>query len=289
MNKSIAIIGMLVLISGVSGCSNLASVRTFAKDTEALSSSVNQLANETGASCTRRLTNDVAIRGLTGTQRESAMTVCDDLKKSGALINTVNLILTEYAKALADLSDDKLVTYSAQLDGAKSTLAALKDSGNQPYIEKAKLDGSFSLIDIVLKASTDAYRQREIRKLLERHAEVKQVAEFLQIFIKRGYLGTIQNEAENIESIQFDLKTEFLKREPIRAREKIEELEQTRQKLVERQKAATEAINGLSAMVKTHEELLKYAEHLDAKELIAATKEYGQQVYKVQKQLQAAF
>lgn len=275
----------IILILALSGCTSLPGVRNFSQDTTTLADSVDLIARDSGASCLRRLSLDAPIKGLTEENRKTYADVCNQLSQASELFISLNGTTRAYAGALAQLADNKLVSYNAEIAGAKEAIA--KSKTDSPYVNKAQLNAIGSLAEVTLQASTDAFRQREIRRLLDHHEDLVQLAGVLETFIRRAYLPVLANEEANLDGLEEILKDRHLRTEPLRARELLELIKQQRVNLSERHRAANDALVAIGGMIATHSAL--HAAKPDRQELSRIITEYGQKIRDVRRQVQASF
>lgn len=278
---------ILIFTLAMTGCASLPSVKSFSANTIALADSINLIAQDTSASCLRRLALDVPIKGLSQELRLSYADVCSQLKQASGLLIDLNGTTSAYGRVLGQLADDKLVSFDAEIEDAKGAIIKLKSSHS--YFDAAQLDAVGSLADVVLRATTDGWRQKEIRQVLDHHDDLVQLAGVLQTFINHAYLPVLANEAGNLDGLEEILNDRHIRTEPLRARELLELLKQQRINLAERKKTANDALNAITKMVEVHASLLKNANKLDDKELIQLMGDYGRKIRDVRKQIQSSF
>lgn len=292
--KRLVIYPLLATI--LAGCASanfpadLPAVSSFSTDTVALADSVDRIAQDTGNSCLRRLALDVPIKGISDENRSKYADVCDQLKQASRLFVELNGTTRAYGRLLGQLADNKLVVFAPEITGVKSAVSQIQSSGS-PYFESARLNAAESLADVVLRAASDAYRQKEIKRVLDHHDDLVQLATLLQTYIKRAYLPVLDNEEGNIDGMEEILTVKYLESnlEPLRARELREDLKQQKANLADRRKAALAALDALSNMVQTHSQLLQDYGKKDDKLLIRMLNDYGKQILDVGKQIRAAF
>lgn len=283
-------IAILMVALAMTGCANLPAVGSFSTNTIELADSVDRIAQDTSASCLRRLALDVPIKGIGDDKRQQYADACSQLKQSSDLFIELNATTRAYGRVLGQLADNKLVSFDSEVDSVKGAISKIRN-GASPYYGPAQLNAVGSLADVVLRAATDAYRQREIRRMLDHHEDLVQLASVLSAFITRGYLPVLSNEAGNLDSLEEILNDRFIstKLEPLRARELLELLRQQRANLAERKKAAGDALNAIARMVEVHSQLVQNADKLDDKTLIELVRDYGRRIRDVRKQIQSSF
>lgn len=280
---------ILIFTLAMTGCASLPSVKSFSADTISLADSIDLIAQDTSASCLRRLSLDVPIRGITDERRKTYLDVCNQLKQASGLLIDLNGTTRAYGRVLGQLADNKLVSFDAEISGAKSAIATLNSQTDNPYFDTARLNAVGSLADALLRAATDADRQREIRRVLDHHDDLAQLATVLQTFINRAYLPVLANEEGNLDSLEEILNDRHIRTEPLRARELLELLKQQRVNLAERKKTAGDALNALTKMVELHVSLQQNADKLDDKELVQLLIDYGRKIRDVRKQIRTSF
>lgn len=280
---------MLIVALGISGCASLPDVRNFSADTITLADSIDLIAQDTSASCLRRLSLDVPIRGIADERRKTYLDVCNQLKQASGLLTDLNGTMRAYGRVLGQLADNKRVSLDAEIAGAKSAIATLNNQTDNPYFDTAQLNAVGSLADAVLRAATDTDRQREIRRVLDHHDDLAQLATVLQTFINRAYLPVLANEEGNLGSLEEILNDRHIRTEPLRARELLELLKQQRVNLAERKKTAGDVLNAITKMIEAHASLLQNADKLDDKELVQLLADYGRKIQDVSKQIRTSF
>lgn len=279
----------IVLVLALSGCASLPEIRNFSADTVALADSVDRIAQDTGASCLRRLSLDIPVKGLTEENRQAYADVCSQLKQASALFIDINGITRAYGMALGALADNRLVTYEAEISGAKDAIARLNDQAGAAYFSPAQLNSVASLADVVLHATTDAYRQKEIKRVLNHHEDLVALAGMLETYIRRAYLPVLENERGNLDSLAEILNERHLRTEPLRARELLEFIKQQRVNLSERNKAANDVLSAISKMIEVHALMLEGSDKLDRQEFAGLMSEYGRRIRNVRQQIHSAF
>lgn len=292
--KRLVIYPLLATI--LAGCANanfpatLPAVSSFSTNTVALADFADRIAHDTANSCLRRLALDVPIKGISDENRRKYAGVCDQLKQASSLFVELNGTTRAYGRLLGQLADNRLVVFTPEITGVQSAVSQIQSSGS-PYFEPAQLNAVSSLTELLLRAASDAYRQKEIKRVLDHHDDLVQLATLLQTFIKRAYLPVLENEQGNIDGMEEILTVKYIESnlEPLRARELREVLKQQKDNVADRRKAAQTALDALSNMVQVHSQLLQDYGKKDDKLLIRMLSDYGKQILDVGKQIRAAF
>ncbi|MGZ3806385.1 MAG: hypothetical protein ACXVB4_19395 [Pseudobdellovibrionaceae bacterium] len=273
----------------MSGCvSNLAPVRSFSTDTSNLTKTLTPFVDDLPKSCKRRVEiaqivlpdDDAYQRDLNG---------CRSIGEKSAVITELNQVLVSYADALAALAADNVVTYTGEIDAANDAITSLKNRAGKAMISKDQADAGLAITGFILKATTEAYRQKKIKDALEQHDNVEKLARALQHIIKSDYGHALENEEGNINSAIQDIKRRNSNQEPIAAQMMFRELRLLKDEIEPRKKAIEEYSKGLEKMIATHASLKKNADSLESKELLTLVLDYGREVYKIRKQIQKAF
>ncbi len=280
---------IIILISALTlaGCASLPAVRDFSASTITLADSVDKIAEDTSASCQRRLTLDVIIRGVTIDQRKDYAAVCAELKHSADLFIDLNRITRAYGMMLGQLADDKLVSFQSEINTARVAIGQLKTVSNN--VEPTQLDAAASLTELILKASTDGYRQRQIKRVLNLHGDLTEFAAILSQYIKRAYLPTLASEADNLDSLAEILEFQHIKSEPLRSRELLEVLQQQHIQLTDRKKSADATLDAIKQMLDAHDSLQRNADKLNDRQLAVLLKDYVRQMMRVKKQIETSY
>lgn len=273
----------------VSGCSTLPAVKSFSADTVTLADSIDLIAQDTSASCLRRLALDSPIKGLSQETRLAYANTCTQLKQATELFIALNGTTRAYGTVLGQLADNKLVSFGSEIDKVKNAVAKIQNGASSPYFDAAQLNGVSSIADLVMHAATDAYRQKELKRVLNHHEELAQLAGELQYFIERAYLPTLANEAGNLDSLAETLTDRHLKSEPLRTRELLELLQQQRTSLADRKQAAVATLAAIGKMLETHRQLQQNADRLDSRELAQFLSDYGKQIQQLTEQIKSSF
>ncbi len=272
-----------IIVLTVTGCTSLPAVRTFSTQTRSLADSIDTVARDTSASCLRRLALDVPIKGLSNDTRLAYAANCDELKQAGNQFIQFNGMTRAYGELLGQLADNQRVFIDEA--AAKSTLAQLNTAA--PSFNAAQLNAVSALANLVLRASTDAYRRHEIKQVLDQHEDIVQLASLLRSFINHAYLPVLANESGNLDSLAELLSDRYLRTEPLRARELIESIKQQKINLAVRQQSANALLIAIDAMVDVHAALQKNADN--DKLLIELLQDYAGKIRQVSSQIQSAF
>lgn len=181
--------------------------------------------------------------------------------------------IAEYMQALAALAADDLVVYDDGVD----TLSKALQSGKFASESDAK---SFSAITkVVLKATTDGWRQKQLRQLIgDYDPDVQTLISSLRTIVAQGVIandipnerGALRNYYETLQRRSHDPagKAALLEWQAARASE-----------LSQREAAATAYISVLDKISAGHRELHEERAALNSKELLRQMKRYAQDLH----------
>ncbi|MDP1871934.1 MAG: hypothetical protein Q8K61_09970 [Gallionella sp.] len=279
----IKILLIATFVLTLTGCASLPAVQKYSVQTRALADSIDVLAQDSSASCFRRLALDVPVKGLSNDTRLSYAADCDQLKLAGNHFIQFNGITRAYGELLGQLADNQRLFPDEA--SAKNALANFNTAA--PYFNAAQLNAVSALANLLLRASTDAYRRNEIKQVLDRHDDIVQLASLLSAFINHGYLPVLANESGNLDGLEELLNDRYIKTEPLRARELIESIKQQKINLAYRQKSAKAVLIAIDAMVDVHAALLNNTDN--DKLLIELLQDYAGKIHQVRSQILSAF
>jgi len=280
-------IAIIMITLGISGCASLPGIKSFSADTITLADSIDQLAQDTSASCLRRLALDVPIKDLSTETTRAYNDVCDQSKQSSDLFIALNGTTRAYGRVLGQLADNQLVSFDAEVAASKDAITTLNSHSNNTLFNSAQLNALSALSNLLLHAATDAYRQRQIQQVLDHHGDLIQLTSILQTYINRVYLPALENESDNLDSLKDILIDRHLKSEPLRSKELLEFIEQQKTAITERKNMTKVILNAITKMLAVHAALLK--DHQNNELLKQLLQDYSRQILDVRKQIHSAF
>lgn len=286
------IFAVLVSISILAGCGNLAPIRTFADETKKLSAALDPMLTGATSSCIEKFKRKKLITARTFdpvVAEKSAKELCGPIDEDNKVIADLNALLEQYADTLAALADDKLPSYKTELNGLKDSLGSVNKPGSQEaLINSEKLGAITSLTEFLSRIATQHLQKSAIRDLIGHEKAINAIASALNDYATLNYKAWLRDEQREIVILQKALD-ESAKTEPLAANY-LKTLLLTEERQVEaRAKAVDAFVNSVSALQKSNSELRAKFDHMDDKELLDQLANFAKEVSGLRKQIKDAF
>lgn len=286
------VLSMLLSVSILTGCGNLAPVRTFADETKKLSAAFDPMLAGSTSSCiekykrrkllTAPLFDPVAAE-------KSAKELCGPIDDDNKIIADINSLLEQYADTLATLADDKLPSYKTELDGLKDSLGKVKKPDSQDaLVNSEKLEAITSLTDFLSRIATQHLQKSAIRDLIGHEKAINAIASALSDYATLNYKAWLRDEQREIDILRKSLD-EHAKSEPLAANYLKTLLLAEERQVEARAKAVDAFVKSVSALQKSNSELRAKFDHMDDKELLDQLANFAKEVSGLRKQIQDAF
>ena len=199
INVAYRLLGLLALLSVVS-CTDLAHVHRFAESGRKEMATGNALAYNFSQACLDRCKLN-AMRTFDIKREESCN--CKLYEDADAVTHKIERALAKYFTALSRLSNDELTNYN--VDPLADALA--EGQFGSVTIEKKQAEAYTSIAQILLKATTDAYRRKKSRDYIAAGNEPVQVLLTKLQFILNSNLATeIDFKKESLYTYYNELK-----------------------------------------------------------------------------------
>lgn len=218
------LIGLSAGLVLVTGCANLAPVKTFADQTKAVAGSFTVMPEKAHASCRANAElRDILSPPQAGKPfkldevQAASQKQCKNTAVQQAGILALATLLEQYADTLAALADQKLPDYKAQLSGLKSAVDGLKDGSGQPIIPSQKTGAVIALGEFLARLATRAAAQGEIRNLLDQGEGFDAAADALAWYASAIYKPAVRNHYD-VLSVALTGLQKADEREPLGAR-----------------------------------------------------------------------
>jgi len=282
----------LTIVSIISGCGNLAPVRTFADDTKKLSAAFDPMLTGSTTSCTEKYMRKklITARNFDPVAAEKgAKELCGPIDEDNKVIVDLNSLLEQYADTLAALADDKLPSYKTELNGLKDSLGKVKKPGSQDALVNAdKLGAITSLTEFLSRIATQHLQKSAIRELLGHEGAIKVITTALSDYARLNYQAWLRDEQVELESLQKSLN-ESAKSEPLAANYLKTLLHVEERQIEARTKAVDAFVKSVTELQKSNAALREKFDHLDDRELLDQLLSFGKEVSSLRKQVKDAF
>lgn len=287
----------LVLIAVISanilsGCANLAPVRTFADETKKLSAAFDPMLTGSTSSCIDKYKRK---KLLTSSQfnpeiaEQRAKELCGPIDEDNKVIAEVNSLLEQYADTLAALADDKLPSYKTELNGLKDSLGKVNKPGTKDaLVNPDKLNAITSLTEFLSRIVTQRIQKNAIRDLLDNESSINAITSVLSDYATLNYKAWLTDEKREIDILR-KLLDEYAKSEPLAANYQKTLLLEEERKVEARAKAVDSFVESVSELKKTNSELRAKFDHMDNKELFNQLSKFADEVSGLRKQIKDAF
>ncbi|MCF5889795.1 hypothetical protein K3H46_01975 [Aeromonas veronii] len=290
-NQTLVLV-VLVSISILAGCGNLAPVRTFADETKKLSEAFDPMLTGATSSCIEKFKRKklITARHFDPVVAEnSAKELCGQIDEDNKVIADLNALLEQYADTLAALADDKLPLYKTELNGLKDSLGRVKRPGSQDaLINSEKVGAITSLTEFLSRATTQHIQKSAIRDLIGHEQAINAIVSALSDYATLNYKAWLRDEQREILILNKALD-QSAKTEPL-AVNYLKTLLLTEERQVEaRTKAVDAFVDSVSALQKSNSELRAKFDHMDDKELLNQLANFEKEVSGLRKQIKDAF
>ncbi len=282
----------LVLLLGVlmQGCAtNLEGVRRFAKDSDTVITASNAQFTYLPTSCNNRLVLVALIQGPDSDVVKDTKAACDDIAVAAKAAIGMTKVVSEYAKALEALAQDKFATYSSELDGLAGSVKGLKDSKQVPIVPASSVDALNKLTNLIFEAATKGLRQRELKAMMAQHDALATVLEQVASMMESEYVAALQTEDSEYRQKIVVLKRAFAEREPLRVRELERDLTAARSGVTDKIDAAKKTAAALRGLIAAHAALRDNIEKPQVVDQLRAINDFRKQTNDVREALTKAF
>lgn len=275
----------------LAGCAtDLASVRTFAAQTQKLSTSFDPMLAGTLNSCTDNALRKRLIlseRFDAQASEQAARADCAPIGQASAAIGKLNGVLLRYAQTLAAVADDKLPVHKEGLTRLGDALAGLeRPAGGAPLLDADKLSKVVRLSEHLSRLATQRLQKAALRELLDEQEAVTIISNALKEYAQRYYRAGLQDELRDLALLRSAVDA-AAPREPLAANYIRTRLHLEGRQLQEREKIVAAYVAAVDALQASVAALRANLDHLQAPELERQLAQYSRDVDTLQRQ--AAF
>jgi hypothetical protein len=265
---------LLGLCAGfLTGCADLKSIRKFA-DSAADTASYTDLTADYIGGPDRMKGYEESPERKAELAKESAARE----KQEKALLG-LHRGIQDYMKAIGALASDETVSYDQSLGKLGNEIKATK------IISDSDADAYQGIARILLKASTDGYRQKKLKELIdEANAPFQKVAGGLKALVGDAYLRSLTNELEVLDIYYKDVVRQAKADDP--GTEMVKDTWRTkREKLENRQKACVTYAETISKIAEAHQELYNQRDKLNVKVTLDMISSYSEDLDDLKKKI----
>ena len=267
----------LLVISACSSCLSLEAVQQYATESATGTDALDAIELSFRRLCqTKRQLRDLRQSKLRSTYQDS----CLLHQQADSAIRVMQNAVQDYLLVLAAVSADERIYYNFT-----STRDALTNSG-LVSIEASTADAYQNLLSLLVTASTEAYRRRQVQRLVaQAHQPVTTLINQLTVVVDQSLLQAIQQQRQMlyINTLELaDSAQSFVERRSLlkEHNEQVAYYEQQEQ-LLDNYLAILESIN------KGHQQLYDQREKLHRQETVATMAYYLQELRKLRSSLDA--
>lgn len=270
------------------GCaSNLAPVRTFAEQTDKLSTSFEPMLAGTVNSCTDNALRKRLImseRYDAQASEQAARSDCAPIAQASASIAKLNHVLLRYAQTLAAVADSKVPLYKDEFKGLGDALGALQlDGAAAPLLDAGKLSTVMKLSEHLSRLATQRLQTSALRALLDEQEAVNIVSNALKEYAQRNYRAALHDELRDLALLRGAVDG-AAPREPLAANYIRMRLHLEGRQLQEREKIVTAYVAAVDALQASVASLRANLEHLQAPEVELQLAQFARHVEALQQQ-----
>lgn len=189
-----------------------------------------------------------------------------------------------YLKAVGALAADDVIVYDSSLDALATSLTGAN------WVSASQVQAGASLAKLLAKAATDAYRQRQLKRLIaEANADFQIVVEALAGIAERDFVGSLENEGVAADKYYRAILAEAEHAPPQQAAIALvrERWQEKQDALAAKQAACRAYAQALRKIGAAHQLLYDQRHHLSARQLHAAIARYAGDIQTLRAKFQA--
>lgn len=281
---------VLALLS--TGCTNLPAVRTYAGETRKLAAAFQPMLEGSTRACTENFVRKKLVSATSfdaEATAEAAKGICGPIEEDNEAIAALNILLEEYADALAALADDKVVTYKKELGDLRTSLGKVKKPGTDTkLLDPDRLTAIASLADVLGRLATQSIQSSTIASLLGHEEAVAGVTFALADYARLNYRAYLSDARRDIAILRKDVASRA-DTEPLASRLLEAQLFLEARQVGERDKAVDELLKAIDRQQKAHTRLRATLHEKSDKEVLLDLLSFADAVSELEGQLTKAF
>jgi hypothetical protein len=188
----------------------------------------------------------------------------------------------EYMYALGSLASDELVSYDKSLDSLTSEMKTAK------LFDEKQINAYSALTRIILKASTDAYRQRQLGQIIgESNSDLQLLLNAMQTIVEKAFVSSLENEVTALNKFYQNVITAAEKAPPQQAAIQLlrESSETKRDAIIGKQQSCSLYVQTLKKIRDGHQLLYDSRDDLSSKRVLDTIYSYGRDIEILNKSL----
>jgi len=211
-NRLKKIVGFVLVLSfalSSTACVDLSAIQKFTESASDVGKRFPNLAKDLSASCKRQHVYQALRKAQfrperlvkithpdKGSEDEAALnSACKGFSEQEQRLIEANAVLIGYLKTMGDLAADDLTAHDKELDGLGKSFTN-GNIFNDPEVTAVK-----GLVGFLLKAATEGYRRKQLKKALEEQNDnIQLVTAGLRRIVAERYVQQLENERDQLRS-----------------------------------------------------------------------------------------
>ena len=139
-------------------------------------------------------------------QQGNLDTIIKEREAQRDVLLAIHKEISAYLTALAKLSSDNIISYDHSLDEVSRKMETIKDEDGEQFFKKEEVDAFGGLARLLAKVSTDSYREKELKEIIESsNKDFQVIIALLKRFMEIDYDGSLKNEKVAVKMYYKDL------------------------------------------------------------------------------------
>ncbi|MCX2493100.1 hypothetical protein OQX63_06425 [Pedobacter sp. PF22-3] len=182
-----------------------------------------------------------------------------------------------YIEGLANLSNNELTNYKID----EFTKALTENDFGSVKIEKQQVEAYSKISKIILRALTDGYRKKEIKKyIVNANEPLKVLISFLDFNLSKNLIGKLNVQKQRIESYYFDL-TKDATLSTLEKRKAVETYYQQLTKIEDKEKELMVFSKALKKIEEGHQKLVDNIDNIKDERVKELLTEYASHIREI--------
>ena len=201
-------------------------------------------------------------------------------RKSDSLITLVNTVIERYFMGLEELSDNQVTSFQLNADDLETLL---RDKSTFPSVNDNHINASKGIVNLLTNASLEAYRQKELAKVINEADESLELVLEMYIAINKDIKEALDIESlNNFQDYETALAAATNDFDKIKAGQAYLRYYNKVQSKIEINESFAKA---LRQMIEGHKKLVENANKLDTKSLIKVIASYTTDIVEIKNEI----